>query len=324
MAWILSSPTADSTWTRARASIRPRRRRWASIGLGLLALAASASAQSAVFDHVATAATISGSRTYVSHPLLDGRPNAVFFVTHHWNPPGQTPRYNDHSVGVVYVGLAGSRWAITNRDNAPMVEGTTFTLWVPREGTVGSFSYRHTTAAGDVLGNLTRLDHPSLNGHPELYLSVTPVFEDAEPDAEFGVWYEAGAGRWTIFRQDNLATMPTGLAFNVCVGQCGIEALAAVVDLTCPENPTGSNVCTVLSSPSFTREYRLLLAGSWDGVYLDDPTGVYWSSSPAGWGIFLEDTAADMPEGARFIVKSTALVYRNGFESGDFFGWTLP
>lgn len=310
--------------TRASDRKPPERRHWDWVGLGLLFLATHASAQSAVFDHVATAANISGGRTYISHPLLDGKPDAVFFVTHHWNPPGQIPRYNDHSVGVIYVGLAGSRWAITNRDGAAMPDGATFTVWIPRTGTTGSFSFRHQTSASNVVANRTRLDHPDMNGNPGLYVNVTPVFESSEPDAEFGAWYEPGVQRWTIFRQSSLATMPIGLAFNVCVGSCGLVGTWLATVVTCPANPSGSNVCTVVTAPSLNHQDRILVSSGWDGVYLDDPVGVYWSSAPAGWGIFLEDTAAAMPEGARFTLKATEVLYENGFESGDLFGWHAP
>jgi hypothetical protein len=95
-------------------------------------------------------------------------------------------------------------------------------------------------------------------------------------------------------------------------------------NVSCPANPSGSNVCTVLTAPSLTRESRLLISGGWAGVYLDDPTGVFWSSAVAGWGVFLEDTTAAAPEGATFTVKASSGLYRNGFESADLFGWTLP
>lgn len=305
---------------------RRRRGRALLAALALFALASEAGAQSAVFDHVATAANTSGRRTYISHPLIDGRPEAVFFVTHHWNPPGQAGVYNDHSIGVVYVGLSGQRWAITNRDGAAMPIGAAFTVWIPRAGTTGSFSFRHTTTAANTFANRTRIDHPAMNGNPGLYVNVTPVFESEEPDAEFGTWYEgSGADRWTIFRQSSLATMPLGLEFNVCVGSCGLDGMTwYTANVTCPANPDGSNVCTVLDFPALSHEDRLILSGGWDGVYLDDPSGIYWSSSPAGWGIFLENTASAMPEGAMFTIKATTGIYTNGFEHGDFFGWTLP
>jgi hypothetical protein len=313
-------------------SARPRRfgcalQRVAGWALAAGLAAASAHAQSAVIDHVATPETFfdTDRRTYISHPLIDARPEAVFFVTHHWNPPGWPSQYNDHSTALIYVGLAGQRWAVTNRDGAAIPEESAFTLWIPRPGgSAGGVSFRHTTAAANVFANRTRLDHPALNGQPDRLIAITPVFESAEPDAEFGAWYEAGVGRWTIFRQDPLATMPTGLSFNVCVGNCGISAGAVDVDASCPPNPSGSNVCAVFSGSALTRQHRLLLSGGWDGVYLDDSVGLYWSSSPAGWGIFLEDTLAAMPEGARFTLKSTGLLYENGFESGDLFGWTVP
>jgi hypothetical protein len=306
---------------------RPGRGLPAAACLAALLAPAGATAQSAVFDHTATAANIDGSRTYVSHPLLDARPDAVFFVTHHWNPPGISPRYNDHPIGVIYVGLAGQRWAITNRDNAAMEEDTTFTIWVGRDFESGSSrSFRHTTELANVVANRTRVSDADLNAQPTRNLAATPVFEDEVPDDMLGVWYEgSGQNRWTVFIQQAFAAMPLDLDFNVCLGGCGVEETVSLRVHDCVPSATSGNVCALPEADDLTRQHRLLVTPGWDGVYLTKPFGVFWASAPppGHWALFLEDTTATFPDETIFHVKSTGLLYVNGFEAGTFFGWEV-
>ena len=70
-----------------------------------------------------------GNATYIDDLLLNGKPNAEVSVTQNWNPGGGGGVYNDHPVGVLYDGDAGS-WFVHNEDGARMPEGAAFNVAV--------------------------------------------------------------------------------------------------------------------------------------------------------------------------------------------------
>jgi len=84
---------------------------------------------SASFVHRAKTGNISGASTYLDSQLTNGNPDAVLSVTQNWNPGGGQGVYNDHSIGTVYEARR-EKWAIYNKDGAPMPEGAAFNITV--------------------------------------------------------------------------------------------------------------------------------------------------------------------------------------------------
>lgn len=86
-------------------------------------------------------------------------------------------------------------------------------------------AFQHTAtsgAGGNIVGNLTRLDHPLLNGDPNALVFVEHVYQSPGANVYVpggvGVYYDVSVGRWTIFRDDaSLPAMPAGARFNVLV-----------------------------------------------------------------------------------------------------------
>jgi hypothetical protein len=172
------------------------------------------------FVHKAVAATISNNSTFIEHPLTDGDPDAIIFVTQNWNPGGTGGTYNDHPVGVWYNDLS-DRWAVFNEDNVNMPEDASFNVFVPISDTT---VFVHEATAGNSSGNSTFLDQPMLNGNPNARILITQNWNpggglsgtyNAHP---VGVWYSSVREQWAVFNQDG-ATMPVGAAFNVLVDQ---------------------------------------------------------------------------------------------------------
>jgi hypothetical protein len=173
-----------------------------------------------VFVHKAVTETISNNSTFIEHPLTDGNPDAIIFVTQNWNPGGVGGIYNSHSVGVWYNDLS-DQWAVFNEDNVDMPEDAAFNVLVPISDTN---VFVHQATAGNSSGNSTFLYHPLLNNRPEARILITQNWNpggglsgiyNAHP---VGVWYSTGSGRWAIFNQDG-AAMPDGAAFNVLVDE---------------------------------------------------------------------------------------------------------
>ena len=88
------------------------------------------------FVHRASSANIVGNITYLDDPLTNGEPDVVLAVTQNWNPGGGVGVYgvyNDHPVGFLYDEDV-ERWAVYNRDDAPMPDGSAFNVAVSGGG----------------------------------------------------------------------------------------------------------------------------------------------------------------------------------------------
>jgi hypothetical protein len=171
-----------------------------------------------VFVHSATADNTTDNNTYIDHPLTNGDPDAILFVTHNVNPGGGPVTYNDHEIGVWYATYE-EKWGIFNQDQAPMPEGAYFNVLVASEG---SHTFFHTTTVTNTAGNYTLIYHPLTDQNPCALLFVTQNWNPGGGagggvnDHPIGVRYFSGPQKWAIFHQD-LAHMPAGIAFNVLV-----------------------------------------------------------------------------------------------------------
>jgi hypothetical protein len=84
----------------------------------------------AAFVHHATPENITDHWTYIDHPLINNKPNAVLYVTPNWNPHGEKHTiHTPHPIGVWYDGNRG-RWSIFNEDEAAMAVGAHFNVAV--------------------------------------------------------------------------------------------------------------------------------------------------------------------------------------------------
>jgi hypothetical protein len=86
----------------------------------------------AAFVHTSTDDNITANSTYLDHPLLNGNPDAVVYVTQNWNPSGSGGTYNDHPVGVWY-NENREMWAVFNQDRAGMPRDASFNVAVLKE-----------------------------------------------------------------------------------------------------------------------------------------------------------------------------------------------
>jgi hypothetical protein len=80
------------------------------------------------FLHRVTPGNLVGANgSFIESPAARSSPDAVVIVTSNWNPGGQGGLYHDHAIGVYYY---GDRWAVFNQDNAPMIPGAAFNIWI--------------------------------------------------------------------------------------------------------------------------------------------------------------------------------------------------
>lgn len=188
------------------------------------------------FVHRATGGNSRGDYTYLSHPEIDGDPDAFVFVEPAPDEGSAGDGAYDHNLGVWYE--PGKRkWAVFNQDRAAVPAGTAFRIAIPKGP--GTFVHRFSapddtltssasasasaSPSGGAPANDTYLDHPLLNGEPEADLSVT---QNWNPGGGGGVYndhpvdirYDPARERWVIFNQD-LASFKDGASFNVSVAE---------------------------------------------------------------------------------------------------------
>jgi hypothetical protein len=256
------------------------------------------------YVHLATPENTSSIATRLDHPLLNGSPEATFFITQIWAPTGGDGVYNSHPVGVWYD---GAYWSIFNEDKADMPVGAAFNVLIPPEG---STAYAHQAQAGNILANWTVLDHPLLNGHPEAVFFVT---QHALPGADgtvfnphaIGVWY--WEGHWNVFNQDR-ADMPEGAGFNILIPAPGPNVMVhQATSNSIYYNRTRLDHHAANGNPLAF----LLVTQNWNpggvgSTYNNRHEGVWYEDQVSRWAIFNQldegESDAPMPEDAAFNV----------------------
>lgn len=244
----------------------------------------------AAFFHFATAANITAQWTEINHPLTNGNPKAIVFVTQNWNPGGVGGTPNNHPLGVWYT---GSRWAIFNQDLANMPVGAAFNVVVP---SVDSAVFTHISRSGTIAGASTVIDYPLTDGKSDAVLFATQNYNPSDGphkynDHPVGVIYNA-SNKWAVFNED-LAAMPSDAGFNVLVRSADTTVF---VHRATAGNIAGS--ATWIDNPlTNNNPYALLLVTqSWNtstgSTYNGHPFGVRYGIPEKKWGIFNEDGAA--------------------------------
>jgi hypothetical protein len=133
-------------------------------------------ASKSAFIHTATPASISGNRTLLSSPLLNGRPKAIVLVTQSFNPNGIGGIYNDHQVGVRYYPSI-KRWGIVNEDGSAMTKGASFNVLVGSAASNGgSMIVLRATTHNRTRGALA-ISNRETNGNPNAVVFATPDFD---------------------------------------------------------------------------------------------------------------------------------------------------
>jgi hypothetical protein len=180
---------------------------------------ANAPANKTVFTHTATDANSRGDYTYISHPAIDGDPNAVVLVVPSTDRKNARGASYDHNIGVWYEGVNEKKWAIFNQDRAAIPAGRTFQVIIPQ----ASGTLVHYAKLGNTLGNRTYLNSPLIIGEPDALLTVTQNWNPGGGrgvynDHPIDVLYDADLRKWAIYNRDG-APMPDGAAFNIAVSR---------------------------------------------------------------------------------------------------------
>jgi hypothetical protein len=252
------------------------------------------------FVHIAQSWNSGSGMTTLSHPLLDGRSNAIVHIQHLYNAPGNVGTYLGHR-SVPWYNFSTGRWVIQNQHGAQMPLGSAFIVRVGR-GTV------HRTSAANTSGHITTIDHPLANGNPSAILTVTPApyagaWSGTVNDHAIGVWFDGGMQRWRIYNQDYVA-MPLDSGFHVEVETPRNRGLHFTHVVTTANR---SSHMTRVSSPFLdgNPNAMFLVTPNWrTGVYNMNEFGVWFDG--ASWWIYNEangTSGATMPMSAGFDIE---------------------
>lgn len=243
--------------------------------------------------HTASATTIGGHITTISHPALDGRPDARLVVTPRWNvTAGGAGVYDDHPIGVWY---AGSRWTIYHEDHAPMQSGTSFDV------TAGD-GFSAVASASNLVGGRLVLSHPALDGQPNAVVLVTHDYGPIGPYVTAPLVARYDGSRWVVAQRSG-APIAAGTRVNVV-------ALPAVLPFTTRHTANASNTSghvTYLPNPTLglPLSLRRVLAtptGA-DGTPIPGgQIGVWFTGNPTTPIALFDEGGRAMPLGASFSV----------------------
>lgn len=185
-----------------------RRTAFGTIDIGAFELTSDAAAVI-----TADTATAFFNEVYISPFPIELLAVDTFAVTAHRMTP-TTPGSGQH-LGVYRNPASPSGWSLFQQDSAVGVSlGQRFSVLVPVASKTG---FTHTTAAANVSGAISRIDHPSLNGLSAAIAIALHYWVGAYHDVPISLaWSGAGGGRWQLRNEDG-RDMPADLPFHLVV-----------------------------------------------------------------------------------------------------------
>ncbi|MCA8953849.1 MAG: hypothetical protein KDE27_30330 [Planctomycetes bacterium] len=197
------------------------------------------------FWHTAFSGNTTANWTVLDEPTINGRPDAVFLAQQHDDG-------NWASDCGVWYNDSIARWTIFRENTSAMPSGSKFMVLLPNSGAT-QFQWNSTPT--NTYGHIVTIDHPGLNGRPDLHLQVTKLYRSGSGlagyhTAPIGVWYDGQ--RWTIFNED-LSPMPTAAAFQVvAVDEHFASGVSASVQV---QNVHGSGFQFGVRYPDYARVF---------------------------------------------------------------------
>jgi hypothetical protein len=249
---------------------------------------------STVFQHSADVSNIISNFTLITHPELDGNPNARILASQILlSSTGSV--YNNREIGVWYN---GAKWGIFNQNMDAMPVGASFNVVILNDKN----SLLHTATTSTIEGIWTKLDHPAINNNPKALIYVTQNFNPGGGSGIFNpgkavVWYNASDGKWGVFNED-ISSMVPNCHYNVFFGSPDFAHKSTT------ENIQGN--LTTFENPLINRDAnaRIFVLHNWNPfgtgtqVY-EKKLGVFYNGMR--WGIFSQD-ASNISENVYFNV----------------------
>ena len=151
------------------------------------------------FTILSAPANISGDQVLLNHPYLNGKPGALIFISHVWNPNGAVSGKDWNHAIAVHYDTVKLRWTIRNVDGAAMPAGLGFNV------RIDPTAFR-TCKVGGLHTDPVVIDNRVSNNTFWATVLVTPIDGSAHPIA---VRY--AAPNWQIVYYDG-----GGIGANTC------------------------------------------------------------------------------------------------------------
>jgi len=203
------------------------------------------------FLHIADLANQGSLDSYsiLSHPDLNGNPDARLMITSYFNPNGIR---NNHNYAVWYNDTL-DRWIIFTEDLTEIPLDSAFFVAVEPSNTQ---TITHVADAGNISANWTAIDHPLLNNNPDAIVLFTHNWgatgdtSNVILDKTMGVWYTGSS--WAIFTEDQSA-MPENIEFDLLIFDPALSIEDTNIEgLTYYPNPV-QNLITVRAASTIDR-----------------------------------------------------------------------
>jgi hypothetical protein len=170
-----------------------------------------------------SAANSAGDYTIIDNPATNGNPNAVILVTHNWNPGGVVGIYENHRLGVFYIGSSTNKWAIYHQDQTPYTLNANYNVYATVADGSTRFVQRACTAPCSY--DYVTINSSASNAKPSAIVFVTSNWNPGGSggvydDHNLGVYYTSGYLRWAVYHQDQAAYIANS-SFNVVIPQPG-------------------------------------------------------------------------------------------------------
>jgi hypothetical protein len=250
------------------------------------------------FVFTATSANTAGDTSYIANGATNGQPGSLLFVTPNWNANGLCGCvYLPHAIGVWYDS-SKKEWGVFREDAGTMPANEAYNVLAVPSNQVGSTVFVQTSTSANTAGDYTLIDSAATNGKPTARLMVTQNWNPGGTGGRYnahnvGVWYDAAAGKWGIFNEDQ-AAMPVGVSFNVMVGSTASNGGESALMQTSTGNRSGDTVYihdaqTTGNPNNVTFATQNWNPGGTGGTYNNVQTGVWYNGSQEG--VFNQDTS---------------------------------
>jgi hypothetical protein len=249
------------------------------------------------FTVTATAGNSAGDRTIIDNVVSNGFSNLALFITANWNPNNGSGVYDNHALGVYYIGAPTSKWAIYHEDKTPYILGASYNVWVRETTQPGTFIWR--ANAGNSAGDYTIIDNATTNGNPNAVMLVTHNWNPGGGSGIYdnhalGVYYIGSpTNKWAIFHQD-FTPFTANTSYNVFAVASGSST--KFVQHTCASTCLGNWTAINNTASNGKANAIVFTTPNWNppgsgGVYDSHTLGVFYASSYHMWAIFHQDHA---------------------------------
>jgi len=154
------------------------------------------------FLHTLSSST---SSSQLNDGSVNGKPNAMVFVTHNWNPAGGAGIYNNHPTGVYTY--ADNNWYVQSGDGFSMPNGAAFNVYAQEQS---PSVFRAYASGASIFGGTSMfIDATAINVACAIVL-VTP-WTGSSDNRNYDI-YQHPSGQWSVYSP---AGIPDGTQFNV-------------------------------------------------------------------------------------------------------------